>query len=438
MKVRIQNFQSLKDTTVEVEGLTVLVGPSHRGKSAFIRAVEGALFNRPGDQFVREGASKAVVAIEDLPALSADTDAPAGTINVTWTKGKSVNDYLINGQPYGRVGTGAPPPLAEAGYRDVWIGDKERRKGSYIRPQVATQFEPLFLLTQTGSFISDVLSVISRHAVLLTAQGRCGSDLKSTKQLLGVRRSDRETEAGKLTALDEVPAFVARVEALVEEARRVEAARAAVERLRALVARRQAVLRLSGLPVPPVPDVAPVERLRARAEEVGRLAGRRPALSCTAALALPETTEVRADLGVDAMRARLLTAKRGLLRQVIRPIPETPLAEVPEVLRATEEKYRRALGLQLTHRRLFDVVARQLPAAYSEKVPRVRPWQEKADALARLTGARIMNLTALQRAEAAARSARTEEETVEADLAAQMEALDICPLCQQEISHVHV
>lgn len=432
MKVTIKDFQSLKSTSVLVEGLTVLVGPSHRGKSAFIRAVEGALFNRPGDQFVREGASKAVVVVEDLPSVTGES------VNITWMKGKGTNDYVVNGTPYGRVGQGAPPPIEEAGYRDVWIGDKERKKGSYIRPQVATQFEPLFLLTQTGSFISDVLSVISRHAVLLTAQGRCGSDLKGTKQLLGVRRGDHQVEVTKLGTLDDVPAFVARVEVLIAEARKVEAARAAVERLRGLVARRKACLALAGVAVPPLTEVTgPVEGLRIRVDTTARLARTRPLLVHALAQSLPEATEVRADLGVDAMTGRVLAVKRGLLLKVIRPLPTTPLEEVPEVLDQTVQARGQVTGLVERRRRLLDTAARQLPTAYSEKVPRVEPWQRKADELSRLTGIRIMHLTALQRTEAAHRSAGTEAEATEAELQTLLDTLDICPLCEQEMPHVH-
>lgn len=320
----------------------------------------------------------------------------------------------------------------------MWIGDKERKKGSYIRPQVATQFEPLFLLTQTGSFVSDVLSVISRHAVILTAQGRCGSDLKSTKQLLGVRRSDHQAEVSKLEVLDEVPEFAARVAGLARDAEALARFRQRVERIRALVARRQACLALSRAEVPPLTEVGPVEEVRFRVDTVARLAKSRSALVHTAAYTLPAATEVRVDLGVDAMTARVLVVKRGLLLSTIQPIPTSPLAEVPAVLDHTTRQREQAFALVTRRRGLIDTAARQLPPEWSAKVPRIVPWQQKADALSRLTGARIMNLTALQRAEAAHRSAMTEAETVEADLTTLMDSLDICPLCQQEIAHVHV
>jgi AAA15 family ATPase/GTPase len=43
MHARIENFQSHADTQVEIEGFTVILGPSNHGKSALVRAVAAAL-----------------------------------------------------------------------------------------------------------------------------------------------------------------------------------------------------------------------------------------------------------------------------------------------------------------------------------------------------------------------------------------------------------
>src|SRR5688572_7680246 len=67
MHLTVTDFQSLGRVEVEVSGLTVLVGPSNRGKSALIRALEAVLFNKPGDAFVRHGKKKAVVELLDVP-----------------------------------------------------------------------------------------------------------------------------------------------------------------------------------------------------------------------------------------------------------------------------------------------------------------------------------------------------------------------------------
>jgi hypothetical protein len=196
MKVLIESFQSIASAALEFTGLSVIVGPSNYGKSAVLRAIEGALYNRPGEHIVRKGDAAALVRIDDLP----------GVATVTWTKGKTRNAYRIGAADYTRVGSSAPQPLQDAGYRDVWVGDKDKKKGESIRPQVAGQFDPpLFPLSRSESFVADVLGLMSRHHVVATAQDRCTSDLRSSKQRLGVRHGDLETAVEKLAVFDAPP-----------------------------------------------------------------------------------------------------------------------------------------------------------------------------------------------------------------------------------------
>ena len=64
-KVRIQNFQSLRDITILFHKHTnVLVGESDVGKSAVVRAIRMALENKvPSDDFISFGAKEASVEI---------------------------------------------------------------------------------------------------------------------------------------------------------------------------------------------------------------------------------------------------------------------------------------------------------------------------------------------------------------------------------------
>lgn len=56
MKLRIQNFQAHKDTTIEFDCITTIVGPSDIGKSAVLRALKWVAKNEPkGTSFVRDG-----------------------------------------------------------------------------------------------------------------------------------------------------------------------------------------------------------------------------------------------------------------------------------------------------------------------------------------------------------------------------------------------
>ena len=55
MKIKVENFQSIKNSEVEIEGLTVITGQNNIGKSALARAVGGVFSNLRGNSFVRRG-----------------------------------------------------------------------------------------------------------------------------------------------------------------------------------------------------------------------------------------------------------------------------------------------------------------------------------------------------------------------------------------------
>lgn|GEM_PF-3490804 len=181
IKVKIENFQSIKDIEFEIDKYTVLTGPSNSGKSAICRAIEGALFNRSGDGFVRHNEKHAQV------TLTTDTH------EIVWTKGSGKNHYTINGESYDKVGTDVPELIYQMGFRDIEL------TRSKLRPQMGTdQFDILFLIREQGSLISEVFSVLGRLDVITKAGKECGTDLKSKKSLLKTRYDDLATVDKKL------------------------------------------------------------------------------------------------------------------------------------------------------------------------------------------------------------------------------------------------
>ena len=56
LHVKIKDFQSLKDVDIKLTpGITIITGPTNNGKSAIIRAIDSALFNKGDDSMVRGG-----------------------------------------------------------------------------------------------------------------------------------------------------------------------------------------------------------------------------------------------------------------------------------------------------------------------------------------------------------------------------------------------
>jgi len=140
LSIRLQNFQSHKDTTVLLsKGVTVLAGESSNGKTAVLRALRWVLTNRPtGIGFVSHWAKKVNAKGEQvldgtcsvtLEVLDAD-----GKVNtVSRVRSATSNAYVLNGETLEAVGTDVPPAVLKL------LGLKEVNTQS--------QDDPYFLLT---------------------------------------------------------------------------------------------------------------------------------------------------------------------------------------------------------------------------------------------------------------------------------------------------
>jgi DNA repair ATPase RecN len=181
MQVTIHNFQSIKDVSFEVKGLTVITGPNNTGKSACARALAGVFSNPRGHSYVRQGEkhTSVEVAFDD------------GN-KVKWEKGKGVNRYEINGNAIDKVGSKAPDELEEIGVLPVDVDGKE------VWPQVARQFEQVFLLDMPPSVLSSALSDVDTIQALEQASSLARSDVKSIKSRMKVKHEDLDIEKGRI------------------------------------------------------------------------------------------------------------------------------------------------------------------------------------------------------------------------------------------------
>jgi energy-coupling factor transporter ATP-binding protein EcfA2 len=322
MKVHVRNFQSLHAVDLDVEGLTVIVGPSNRGKSALLRAIEAALFNAPGDEFVTTGQKTAEVHLGDVPT------ADGRTLDVLWAKGGGKNAYNIDGQSYAKVGTGAPPVLQEAGYRDVWVGDKDRKRGESIRPQAANQFDGLFLLNRAGSFVADVLGLLSRQRTVALAQGRAASDLRSAKQVLGIRESDLQQVLSELAGFEGLDARASAIHGLGNRLQLLQGQLDALSGLARHRIHRQQLTRWLALPLPPSAYNPAVWDAGERLGQLRALHARRTNTLYAAKLVLPDPAPKRWSMQ-DKVMLRTLT---GLRARRPAAVPDLPPASPPLTL----------------------------------------------------------------------------------------------------------
>lgn len=272
IEIVVTDFQSIGHAELKATGLTVVVGPSNRGKSALLRAIEGVLFNKPGDQFVRRGAAMAAVTV----AFSGHT--------VSWVKGAGANRFTIDGVGYSKVGVKAPDPLQALGFREVVIGARQKddgrmEGGETLRPQVARQFgsDQIFLLDRPGTFVNELMVRLSRLGVLQRAGRACGLDLKQRKGLLKVRETDLTEAVADRQQLDPIVGLRDRVAALMVQREGLQQRLATQQQLRRLVAQRAKALSLSTLTLPdvaqrPFPLMTQVETLRPLVQRRQRVA----------------------------------------------------------------------------------------------------------------------------------------------------------------------
>jgi hypothetical protein len=193
VRVRIQNFQSIEDCTVVIDGLTVITGPNNSGKTSIMRAIRGVFTNPPAGPLVRHGAAHLTV------TLTFDD----GTV-IVWEKGwekpdgkgKSINRYVLNGKELPNVGRGVPPEIESLGVREIQAASDK------VWPQIAQQFDgTLFLINRPGSAVAEALSDVEKVGRLTKALKAADKDRRSAESELRVRRKD------KMKAQDEVDAY---------------------------------------------------------------------------------------------------------------------------------------------------------------------------------------------------------------------------------------
>lgn len=211
MKVRVKDFQSIKDAEIEVDGFTVITGPNNSGKTALIRALRGAFQNTAGTSFVRHG--------EDTCRV----EVGMGDESFAWEKGHKIKPtYEVGGKKL-NPGREIPDEINALGVRPVVAGGRE------IWPQIANQFSgQVFLVDQPGSVLAEAVADVERVGKLNRALKAAEKDKRAASSELKIRNKDLKTYEQELVAfegVEDVEALVALCEASEQ---RVEKIRRAV------------------------------------------------------------------------------------------------------------------------------------------------------------------------------------------------------------------
>lgn len=187
-KIAVRNFQSLAAVTLELGRITVITGHSDSGKSAFLRAVEAAVFNDS--------------VFDSITHLEPQGDADKMTValqsnenTVLWEKSKSSTTYKLlfpNQAPilFQKMGRGfVPEEIQKAlGFREL-----QADKNIFYRLQFAKQHDSPFLIVDRGGvFASRILGRLTGVNILSYASKNAKHDKDQTNERL---RREQESVA---------------------------------------------------------------------------------------------------------------------------------------------------------------------------------------------------------------------------------------------------
>lgn len=205
VRIRVRNFQSIVDAEIVVDGFTVVTGPNNSGKTAVIRAVQGAFANSSGDAAVRHGTDKTVVEVTFDDKQT-----------VKWEKGPKVKPTYAVGGKILHPGRAVPDEVSALGIRPIQVGQMA------IWPQIAAQFTgQVFLLDLPGSSIAEAVADVDRVGRLTQALRFAETDKRSANSDLRLRRQDVEQgkkDVARFTGVDTLLTDIQHAEALLQEA----------------------------------------------------------------------------------------------------------------------------------------------------------------------------------------------------------------------------
>jgi hypothetical protein len=152
-----------------------------------VRAFRAATSNAPGDAFVRHGAKHSEVCIT------------GPNFEIEWRKGGGLNDFKVNKEDFFSVGAGGvPQPVIDLGFRKLsLLGGKEE-----LDVQVTDQFQPLFLLHESGNVAAAALSDAERADQLRTCQELSEKKRRDARSEKRVREKDLQQVELELSILN--------------------------------------------------------------------------------------------------------------------------------------------------------------------------------------------------------------------------------------------
>ncbi len=292
--IKIRDFQSIESLDLSVSGFTCVTGPTNIGKSAIIRAISSALLNKAVVGTVRKGKKFCTVEVDGLK----------------WEKGESIGRYWVPGEkdeagnptPRDKIGQGQTEVTQSMGYRAVKVGDK------YITPWHASQFNPVFLMDQSGPAVTDFISDIAHLKVLQDAIVHCTRNRSRLLSSLKEKEEELSRLEAKEQSLSGLDNLLRAEKDLVDQAASLEDYGRVIARLRELIARQESeqarLESLSGatsvrVPKPPADPSDSLMPAALRWQEMESIALKLSPIKGVTKVVVPDPPETA---GVDSLR----------------------------------------------------------------------------------------------------------------------------------------
>jgi DNA repair exonuclease SbcCD ATPase subunit len=171
MKLTGKNFQPWPEFEVDISGLTILVGPSDKGKSSLYRALRGVLRNDLDANYIRDP--------KDAP-LELTVQHEGHIITATRSKKGSVK-YRIDGQDFAKLDGDVPEVVRRLKFGEVRIGDFS------FDPIFASQNRPQFLIDNDSFKPSEINAILGAFG---------GTEkLEAGKKQANLQKSQKDGEA---------------------------------------------------------------------------------------------------------------------------------------------------------------------------------------------------------------------------------------------------
>ena len=188
MKIEIKNFQGIKKAELEFPkgNLIAIVGPTNSGKSSIVRALEYAINNAGGTDFINREADTMSVSIEYEGR------------SVVWNKNrKKPASYIIDGREINKVGSTQLPEVSEALNMSEIDVDGDR-----VRLNFWKQFDYPFLVGKTPAQLFNFISKSREQEVLTVLQDDTDVTTKEVSKLINSTQAQVDLKTRDIASIE--------------------------------------------------------------------------------------------------------------------------------------------------------------------------------------------------------------------------------------------